>query len=319
MTVRTHYSTIWPADGAFGAATAFARRVGVVAGGPRRAWCIPAATTNTYSTAVVKLPTRCPMAAATAQVWCIWAFFEETVKRSRLPGQNKIALSTDEGDETTFEALRDEAEELDGWMRALGVCGPGQRVMFVGKITPWALTAVLAVVRNGAVFIPNDEKDPAAYRAELIEMAGVSLVLCERPIPGLPAGVKVICTATDSPPSPVPAAAGGAGEPHSFDPADLAAIFFSSGSTGKPKGVQHSALIWFEFAGLCACCPALPACPACLPASPACLCLRALPASLPVLPASACVPCLPPCLQLAVGQPLHQPLHERLGSLPPSR
>eukprot|EP01052_Picozoa_sp_SAG31_P003431 SAG31_NODE_132_length_23398_cov_14.557620_10_plen_112_part_00 len=92
------------------------------------------------------------------------------------------------------------AETIDVWMRERGA-GPGTKVMLVNSISVWALAAVLAVLRNGSVIVPNDHKDPAEYRAELIRMADVTLVLCENPVDGLPAGVDCICKATSVPPA----------------------------------------------------------------------------------------------------------------------
>ena len=95
---------------------------------------------------------------------CLWQFFESTVTKSKGPGEHKVALSDDEGNEMTFEQLQTMSEELDIWMRRLG-CGKDTRVMLVNSISVWAFVAVMAVIRNGAIIIPNDYKDPAEYRA----------------------------------------------------------------------------------------------------------------------------------------------------------
>ena len=112
--------------------------------------------------AVKQLPSmQCPDATAPL---CLWQFFESTVTKSKGPGEHKVALSDDEGLEMTFEQLQTMSEELDIWMRQLG-CGKGTRVMLVNSISVWAFVAVMAVIRNGAIIIPNDYKDPAKYRA----------------------------------------------------------------------------------------------------------------------------------------------------------
>jgi hypothetical protein len=36
-------------------------------------------------------------AATMAAPWCLWTFFEETVRRSRLPGGHAVALAADDG------------------------------------------------------------------------------------------------------------------------------------------------------------------------------------------------------------------------------
>ena len=108
-----------------------------------------------------------------------------------------------------------------------------------------AQAALLAVLRVGCVFIPNDPNDPSALRAVILKAAGVSHVLTRDAalLPDVPEGLSVIdaAAALASEPDSAPAA--------TFRAADLAAIFFSSGSTGTPKGVQHSALIWYEYFG----------------------------------------------------------------------
>jgi acyl-coenzyme A synthetase/AMP-(fatty) acid ligase len=135
------------------------------------------------------------------------------------------------------------SEELDRWMRHRGVA-KGSVVMLVGEVSAWCMAAVLAIIRAGAVLVPNDVADPPQLRAELIEVARVSLVLCERPLVGLPESVPCICRATDTPPADLAEC-----EPRSYSANNLAAIFFSSGSTGRPKGVRHSATIWCEYIG----------------------------------------------------------------------
>jgi acyl-coenzyme A synthetase/AMP-(fatty) acid ligase len=119
--------------------------------------------------------------------------------------------------------------------------------MLVNEISVFAMVAALTVIRVGAVFIPNDAKDPASLRLKLIEAAGVTVVMSEEPsvIAAPPEGCTVITGVQAE-----AADASQAGEPAEYVSADLAAIFFSSGSTGKPKGVMHCANIWFEFVGL---------------------------------------------------------------------
>jgi acyl-CoA synthetase (AMP-forming)/AMP-acid ligase II len=144
----------------------------------------------------------------------------------------------------TYTELLVQVYQMDACLRKRGV-KKGTVVMLVNEIHAFGMIAVMAAIRIGAVFIPNDPKDPPALRTQLIEAAGVAVIMAEEIPDGLPDGVAVV-TAAEA------AAADGseAGEPCEFEAQDLAAIFFSSGSTGKPKGVQHCANIWFELIGL---------------------------------------------------------------------
>lgn len=174
-----------------------------------------------------------------ASGWSLWTVFERSIARAAAADSGAVSLWTEAGDPMSGAELAEYVLGLDRALRAAGI-GRGDRVMLVNEITAFAMAAALAIIRVGAIFIPNDPNDPAAMRAEIIASANVRAVLAEKEVE-LPAGVSVISA---------PAAAGGAEGPAAVWQRDeLAAIFFSSGSTGKPKGVQHAATIWFEFVG----------------------------------------------------------------------
>ncbi|MET0495919.1 MAG: amino acid adenylation domain-containing protein [Actinoplanes sp.] len=113
------------------------------------------------------------------------------------------------------------------------------------------VTAVLAVWKAGAAFVPLDPDLPAARRAAMIADTGVRVVLTHRAARDrvAEAGDRLVCL--DDP------GAGLAAEPD-HDPgvavtgADAAYVLYTSGSTGTPKGVVnvragvHNRLMWMN-------------------------------------------------------------------------
>ena len=215
-----------------------------------------------------------PPATAMAEGWDIFKVFELATEKAAAADAAAIALYTETGEAMTGAQLIEYSTGLDRALRAAGV-GQGDKVMLVNKITAFAMAACLAVIRVGAVFIPNDPNDPAAFRAGIIGTAKVKAVMAEEgaplpsPSPALPQppatrraclcgeGCRLIsrplCFAETEVPAGVPVVSGpieGETAPSAvWNRESLASIFFSSGSTGTPKGVQHSAKIWYEFVG----------------------------------------------------------------------
>ncbi|WP_067171727.1 non-ribosomal peptide synthetase [Microtetraspora niveoalba] len=104
-----------------------------------------------------------------------------------------------------------------------------------------AITALLAVWRAGAAYLPLDPDDPDERLAFSLADCGVTHVVTRRDLPG---GFTAIAPATD--PEADPEAVAGAGPPIAppAGPADLAYVITTSGSTGRPKGVavEHAAI-----------------------------------------------------------------------------
>jgi amino acid adenylation domain-containing protein len=136
------------------------------------------------------------------------------------------------GGALTYGELLDGAERLARRLVAAGAA----RNRLVGVVLPrgWQqVTALLAVLRAGAAYLPVDPGWPEARRLALLEQGEARVVVTE---PDLlhalrwPPGVEVLTVTgpDDVPDVPLP----------QVSPADLAYVIFTSGSTGRPKGVM---------------------------------------------------------------------------------
>ncbi|MBW4717942.1 non-ribosomal peptide synthetase [Saccharothrix obliqua] len=90
------------------------------------------------------------------------------------------------------------------------------------------VTAMLAVLKTGAAYLPLDPGNPAARDAVALTESGAELVVVAEPR-ALPAGVTALrLSELDGPATPLPPVA---------HPLGLAYLNYTSGSTGRPKGV----------------------------------------------------------------------------------
>ena len=106
--------------------------------------------------------------------WDLFYFFQRVAEATPAA----TALVAEDGETVSFGQLQGMAEELDMLLRFNGV-SEGTPVMLVSEVSPWAMAALLAVIRVGGVFIPNDPTVPPRKRAEFLEMAGIKHVLCQ--------------------------------------------------------------------------------------------------------------------------------------------
>jgi amino acid adenylation domain-containing protein len=144
----------------------------------------------------------------------------------------------------TYRQLDRQADRLARQLIGAGVA-PGQLVALHMERTPEAVTAMLAVLRTGAAYVPLDPRHPPARLATIaadIRATGIAsgLLMTDRDdlrlgdletfhVPDALAGTAV----SDAPALPA------------VGPEDLAYVIYTSGSTGRPKGtaIRHRSLL----------------------------------------------------------------------------
>nr|BFD89294.1 hypothetical protein KitaXyl93_06540 [Kitasatospora sp. Xyl93] len=141
--------------------------------------------------------------------------------------------------ELTYAELADRTRRLAHRLRGLGVT-PETPVGVALHRGADLVTALLAVLTAGGVYVPLAPDHPADRLAYLVEDAGVGLVLTEESLRDrLPDGPRLVLLDGDgSEPAQALAA------PVPVDPAGAAYVMYTSGSTGRPKGVvvPHAAI-----------------------------------------------------------------------------
>jgi len=170
----------------------------------------------------------------------------------------------DEDTEISYARLAREVRSVAGALAGGGV-RRGDRVAYVGRNSATLLSAALAAVHLGAVFVPLNFRLTASELAYLLDDAGAHTVLADeefRPVVDAvtgPAGPRRFLLSGAGPATAAPAAgsrwerlaaaaasAGDGHDPVPVRPDDAALIMYTSGTTGRPKGavLTHGNLWW---------------------------------------------------------------------------
>ncbi|RKI64338.1 non-ribosomal peptide synthetase, partial [Corallococcus sp. AB049A] len=146
------------------------------------------------------------------------------------------AVALVQGEATlTYARLEARANQLAHHLRALGIV-PGARVGLAIERSFEMVTALIAILKTGAAFVPVDRNAPVERIAMLLEDADVDVVVTHQPFASrLPAsGTRVWLDSQQDVLSALPTHAPDV----SMDGESLAYVMFTSGSTGRPKGVS---------------------------------------------------------------------------------
>jgi glycopeptidolipid biosynthesis protein len=155
------------------------------------------------------------------------ALFAEQV--ARCP---EAAAVTCDGVSMTYRELDEAANRLAHRLAGLGA-GPGQSVALLSPRRAEAITAILAVLKTGAAYLPIDPAAPSARIEFMLADAGPIAVLTTADLRSQLDGSDVTVidvddlTADAEPSAALPTPA----------PDDVAHIIYTSGTTGVPKGV----------------------------------------------------------------------------------
>ncbi|QAT84065.1 tyrocidine synthase [Corallococcus coralloides] len=138
-------------------------------------------------------------------------------------------------DSLTYGQLDARANQLAHHLRSLGIT-PGARVGLAIERSFEMVTALLAILKVGAAFVPVDRNAPVERIAMLLEDADVGVVLTHQPFAAkLPAsGTRVWLDAQQDVLAALPTHAPDV----PVEGESLAYVMFTSGSTGRPKGVS---------------------------------------------------------------------------------
>ncbi|AUG78724.1 non-ribosomal peptide synthetase [Kitasatospora sp. MMS16-BH015] len=149
------------------------------------------------------------------------------------------------GVETDYAELNRRANRLAALLRARGV-EPGARVGLCLRRTVDLPTAILAVLKTGAAYLPLDPASPAGRIAEIAADAELRLVLAHTETAPALAEVEATVLTLDQLGAEL-AAQPEDDPPLAARPGDVAYVIYTSGSTGKPKGVvlEHRGVVNF--------------------------------------------------------------------------
>ncbi len=154
-----------------------------------------------------------------------------TAQASRVPEATAVAF---DGRSTTYRELDDASNRLAHNLCARGV-GPGTRAAVLLDRSAHSVTAILAVLKTGATFLPLDPKLPDVRLNFLIDDAEPVAVITDANLAGRISGRIPVIDIDDPRIATAPSHA--LLEP---DPDSTAYLIYTSGTTGVPKGVAVS-------------------------------------------------------------------------------
>lgn len=149
------------------------------------------------------------------------------------------------GAEISYVELNARANQLAALLRERGI-EPGRRVGLCLNRNADLTTAILAVLKTGAAYVPFDTKHPAARVAEIAADAGVCAVIAHAGVGHATSAIEAPVITLDDVRDELATLPDG-NPPLAAGPGDVAYVIYTSGSTGKPKGVllEHRGVVNF--------------------------------------------------------------------------
>ena len=146
---------------------------------------------------------------------------------ARTPDAPAVAWN---GRHLTYREVDRDADRLAAVLRAEGCSGAVVGIMLDRSFD--MVTAVLAVLKAGAAYLPLDPAYPAQRLAYMLRDSGARVLLTEpdRLTLDVPDGVRVLSPRTETHDDAIPAAV-------TATPGRLVYVIYTSGSTGEPKGI----------------------------------------------------------------------------------
>ncbi|MFD0371242.1 amino acid adenylation domain-containing protein [Streptomyces sp. NPDC127114] len=146
---------------------------------------------------------------------------------------------------TSYAELNARANRLAALLRGRGA-GPGTRIGLCLRRNADLTTAMLAVLKTGAAYVPLDPTHPPARVAEIAADSGLHTVVAHAAVTAAVSAVTAPVVTLDEVRADL-AAMPDTDPPLAAQPGDLAYVIYTSGSTGRPKGVllEHRGVVNF--------------------------------------------------------------------------
>jgi len=176
----------------------------------------------------------------------IHQIFESQVERS----PDSIAVVF-EGEQLTYKEFNQRANQLARYLKSLGV-GPETLVGIAAERSLEMVIGLYGILKAGGAYVPLDPSYPAERIAQMIEDAGVPVILTQAKLRDVlpPHQAQVICLDKDW--DELIADKSDDNPPCEVTTDNLAYTIYTSGSTGKPKGVMNThrgilnRLLWMQ-------------------------------------------------------------------------
>ena len=138
----------------------------------------------------------------------------------------------------TYRELDEQATRLAAYYQQTYQLQANDLIGIMMDSSPWALLAIVSVIKSGAGYVPIDPALPEERRAYIIEETGLKALIIDSSSLMEVFNVQVPVFSIDIQSEDLPAVT----EPlqEVADPSSLLYVIYTSGTTGQPKGVQVS-------------------------------------------------------------------------------